>query len=131
MKLQHRPATARISGQGGFALVETLIATAIIAGMLAAVFQVIQTGAQQSRSVEQRRLAILTAQSQLAAVGASENNRLGESRGVSNEISWRISITPRGRSRTSTARLEDVTVTTGIAGEERALFVLRTIRVAQ
>jgi type II secretory pathway pseudopilin PulG len=131
MKLQHRPATARKSRQGGFALVETLIAAAIIAGMLAAVFQVIQTGAQQNRSVEQRRLAILTAQSQLAAVGASENNRLGESRGVSNQISWRISITPRGRSRTSTARLEDVTVTTGIAGEERALFVLRTIRVAQ
>lgn len=131
MRPQQHPATARKSRQGGFALVETLIAAAIIAGMLAAVFQVIQTGAQQSRSVEQRRLAILTAQSQLAAVGAAENNRLGESRGVSNGISWRISITPRGRSRSSTARLEDVTVTTGIAGEERDLFVLRTIRVAQ
>jgi type II secretory pathway pseudopilin PulG len=121
---------------GGFALVETLVASAIIAGMLGVVFQVIETGARQIRSVENRRLAILVAQSQLAAVGAAQNNSFGETTGVTGGVRWRIKITQRRGNSSSAARLEDVVVTTGmddatVNKDRRDLFVLRTVRVAR
>ena len=117
--------------ENGFALIETLIATAIIAGMLGAVFQVIETGARQTRAVENRRLAILVAQSQLAAVGAAQNNSFGETKGVTGGIRWRIKVSPRRGNANSAARLEDVLVTTGMDNDGRDLFVLRTVRVAR
>lgn len=115
----------------GFALVETLIAAAIIAGMLGVVYQVIETGARHSRTVENRRLAVMVAQSRLAAVGAAQNASLGETKGQTNGVRWRVEITPRRSELASDARLENVTVTTGMTGEDRDLFILRTIRVAK
>ena len=84
------PIKRRGQRENGFSLVETLIASVIIAGMLGVVFQVIETGARQTRAVENRRLAILVAQSQLAAVGAAQNNSFGETKGVTGGIRWRI-----------------------------------------
>jgi general secretion pathway protein I len=115
----------------GFALIETLIAIAIIAGMLGVTYQVIESGARQTRRVEDHRLAVLIAQSQLASVGAAQNNAFGESRGVTDGIRWRIAITPYRSGTASAAKLEQVSVTTGLDSDGRDLFVLRTIRVAR
>jgi prepilin-type N-terminal cleavage/methylation domain-containing protein len=115
----------------GFSLVETLVATAIIAGGLGATYQVVGTGARQTRIVEDRRLAILVAQSQLAAVGAARNNSFGETRGVTDGMRWRITIKPWRGGGVSAVRLEDVSVTTGLDSDGRDLFTVHTIRVAR
>ena len=117
--------------ENGFSLIETLIATAIIAGMLGAVFQVIETGARQMRAVEQRRVAILVAQSQLAAVDAAQSSSFGETRGVTDGVRWRIEVARRPQTIASAAQLDDITVTTGLDSDGRDQFVLKTIRVAR
>lgn len=117
--------------ENGFTLIETLIATAIIAGTLGATYQVIATGAKQTSAVEDRRLAILVAQSQMAAVGAAQNSGFGETRGVTDGVRWRIEIAAYRSGPASSAKLEQVTVTTGLDRDGRDLFALRTIRVAR
>ena len=115
----------------GFTLIETLIATAIIAGMVGTTYQVITTSARQTGEVENRRLAILVAQSQIAAVGAAQNSGFGETRGVTDGIRWRIVIDAYRSGPVSAARLEQVRVTTGLDSDGRDLFTVRTIRVAR
>lgn len=117
--------------EDGFSLVETLIAALIIAGMLGVVFQVIENGARQSRTLENRRLAILVAQSQLSAIEAIENTSFGEMQGETSGVRWRVEVSPRPSSIASTVKLEDVVVTTAMSDDDRDLFVLRTVRIAQ
>ncbi len=121
--------TAR-SSENGFTLVEVLVAITIIGAALGVTSQVITNGAQQTRAVEERRLAILVAQSQLAAVGAARNSRFGESRGSTDGVRWRIEVKPWTSGIVSPVRLEEVIVTTGME-QSRDLFVLRTVRVAR
>lgn len=116
---------------GGFALIETLIATAIIAAMLGLTFQTMQNQARGARMVEDRRKAMLVAQSQLAAIGASNSTAFGETRGVSDGINWRVSVTPYRSGVSSAVRLQSVRVSTGLVGNSRALVTLNTLRVAQ
>jgi prepilin-type N-terminal cleavage/methylation domain-containing protein len=127
--VKHRPKI------NGFTLVETLVATAIVAAALGVTWQVVETGARQNRAVESRRIAILVAQSQMAAVGAAQNNSLGDTRGVTDGISWRIAIKPYTAGPASAIKLEEVSVTTGLAkgleSDKRDLFTLQTIRVAR
>ncbi len=115
----------------GFSLVETLVATAIIAGGLGATYQIVGAAARQTRTVEDRRLAILVAQSQLAAVGAAQSNSFGETRGVTDGIRWRITIKPWRGGGVSAVKLDDVRVTTGLDSDGRDLFTVNTIRVAR
>ncbi len=121
---------ARRAKEAGYSLIETLVAIAIIAGALGVTAQVISSGARQTRAVEDRRLAILVAQSQMAAVGAAQNSRFGDSRGVTDGVRWRIAVKPWSSGVASPVRLEEVVVTTGLeTGGD--LFTLRTIRVAR
>lgn len=115
----------------GFALAETLIATAIIAAMLGVTFQSIETGARQTRQLEERRQAMLVAQSQLTAVGAAQSTSFGETSGLTSGIRWRLSIRPYLANEPSGARLEEVTITAGLASDRRDLVTLRSIRVAR
>jgi general secretion pathway protein I len=117
--------------RNGFSLIETLIATAIVAGALAVTWQVVETGARQARAVEDRRLAILVAQSRLAAVGAAQNSSFGETRGTADGVRWRVSVKPYAQGPASAAKLEEVTVVTGMEGDKRDLFSLSTVRVAR
>lgn len=115
----------------GFALAETLVATAIIAAMLGVTFQSIETGARQTRQIEDRRKAMLIAQSQLTAVGSAQSASFGETSGLTSGIRWRLSVQPYRANEPSGARLEAVSVTAGLAGETRDLVILNTIRVAR
>ena len=117
--------------QNGFALVETLVATAIIAAMLGVTFQSIETGARQTRLIEDRRQAVLIAQSQLSAVGAAQSNAFGDTRGLTGGISWRLTVQPFRANQPSAARLEEVTVTAGLAADPRPLVILKTVRVTR
>lgn len=115
----------------GFALAETLVAAAIIAAMLGVTFQTIESGARQTRMIEDRRQAMLVAQSQLTAVGAAQSTSFGETSGLTSGVRWRLTIQPYRANEPSGARLEQVNVTAGLASDKRDLVVLRTIRVAR
>lgn len=115
----------------GFALAETLVAAAIIAGMLGVTFQTIENGARQARLIEDRRQAMLVAQSQLTAVGSAQSTSFGETSGLTSGIRWRLMVQPFRADEPSGARLEQVSVAAGLAGDKRDLVVLRTIRVAR
>ena len=119
------------SDESGFALAETLVAAAIIAAMVGVTFQSIETGARQTRLVEERRKAMLVAQSQLTAVGSAQSTSLGETSGLTSGIRWRLSVQPYRANEPSGARLETVSVTAGLASDKRDLVILKTIRVAR
>ena len=57
-------------GDAGFALVEAMIGAAIVAISLAAMYAAIYESASRNRMAEQRRTAMMIAQSELAAVGS-------------------------------------------------------------
>lgn len=115
----------------GFALAETLVATAIIAAMLGVTFQSIESGARQTRMIEDRRQAMLIAQSQLTAVGSAQSTSLGETSGITSGIRWRLSVQPYRANEQSGAKLELVSLTAGLEREKRDLVILKTIRVSR
>lgn len=124
-------ALGRDRSERGFALAETLVAAAIIATMLGVTFQTIESGARQARQIEDRRQAMLVAQSQLTAVGAAQSTSFGETSGLTSGIRWRLTVQPYRANEPSGARLEQVSVTAGLASDKRDLVVLRTVRVAR
>jgi type II secretory pathway pseudopilin PulG len=119
------------SVEKGFALAETLVATAIIAAMLGVTFQSIESGARQTRMIEDRRQAMLIAQSQLTAVGSAQSTSLGETSGITSGIRWRLSVQPYRANQQSGAKLELVSLTAGLEREKRDLVILKTIRVSR
>ena len=75
--------------------------------------------------------AMLVAQSQMTAVGSAQSTSLGETSGITSGIRWRLSVQPFRANEPSGARLEQVSVTAGLARDSRDLVVLKTIRVAR
>lgn len=118
------------STSAGFALVEALVAAAIVAVMLVAVLQSVVAQSRASRLVEQRRLAVLVAQSQLAAIDAVAGDRAVASQGVTSGIRWRVAVRPFA-TRFSRPRLDEVTIAAGTGSAGKPLVVLRTLRIVR
>jgi type II secretory pathway pseudopilin PulG len=78
----------------GSVLVEALIAAAIVAMVLVAVFQIAADSAARRHGVETRRHALLIAQSQLAAVGSTVPLAPGAVQGRDGDEVWRIDMQP-------------------------------------
>ncbi len=118
-------------GQAGFAIVETLVASAIIAAMLGVTYQAMQTSARQCRMVEDRRLATLVAQTQMAAIGASVTGNFGETRGTTSGVDWRIVAVPYRADGANSGRikLDLISVSAGLGNRE--LVTLRTLRLSR
>jgi type II secretory pathway pseudopilin PulG len=76
----------------GSALIEALVAAAIVAGVLGAVFESLSAAQQRQAGLEQRRAALMIARSRLAAVGAEIATSPGETDGVQGDFSWRVRI---------------------------------------
>ncbi len=121
----------RQTNENGFALAETLVSAAIIAAMLGVTFQSITISAQQSRMIEQRRLALLVAQSQIAVSDAVTSTSFGEARGVTVGINWRVSVTPYQGATPSSVPIELVTVSAGNGTGGASLITLKTLRIAR
>ncbi len=119
------------SHDSGFALTETLVSAAIIAVMLGVTFQSITASAQQSRMIEERRAALLVAQSQIAAANAATSTSFGDVRGVSNDIAWRITIASYRGAVSASVPLELVTVSSGNGMDGKPLISLKTLRIAR
>jgi len=88
------PTLTPATGDAGSVFVESIIAAAIVAMALGATYRVIADSAGRDRGVEQRRAALLVAQSELAAVGSEIPLESGQHAGLSGDILWRVDVTP-------------------------------------
>src|SRR3546814_7280949 len=91
-----------IRSDRGSIFLETVIATAIIAMILGAAYEAIGDSVKRARRVEHEQLSMLTARSQLAAVGTAVPLTPGITRGVDGTRAWSIEVRPYAGAREST-----------------------------
>jgi hypothetical protein len=80
----------------GSALVESIVAAAIVALALGTTLRVIADSAARDRAADARRTALLVAQSELANVGADIPLAPGDGSGRWGDLAWRVRISPYG-----------------------------------
>ncbi len=127
MKRERRART----DQSGFALIETLVATAIVAMMAAMLFDVVIRDSMAHRALAQRRVAVAIAQSRLeqaAVVGLTGDL---PSNGVDQGFQWRITkALSGGNARETGPPLSLVTVEVAPVGQPRPMVRLQTLQIA-
>jgi hypothetical protein len=99
-------------GEQGSVLVEAMVGSAIIAITLLGMYEAIVTSASHNRMAEDRRNAIMIAQSELAAVGTIIPSLPGTTEGTQGDFYWRVDIAPYGQDE-STPQLGRVANQTG------------------
>lgn len=82
------------SADAGSVFVESVIAAAIVAMVLAATLRTIADSAARERAIEARSTAMQIAQSEIAAVGSEIPLAAGETSGVVGAQVWRVRISP-------------------------------------
>lgn len=126
-------------GESGSVLVEAMVGSAIIAITLAGMYEAIITSVSHNRMAEDRRNAMLVAQSELAAVGTIIPSSPGTTEGTQGDFYWRVDIAPYGQSASTpqlgqlpnqTGTLCLVTVTVADR-KRRPLTMLRTLTLAR
>lgn len=112
----------------GFSVVEALVATAIVAAMSGALFQVVATNANSARAVAERRLAMLVAQSATdLAVVQGARSRAAE-RGATAGMTWTTVGEPyRGAGFGGELRTERIRVSVWNRAAGRPLVTLETL----
>lgn len=113
----------------GFTLPEALVASAIVAAMLGVTLNVVQNNARAARINEERRAALLVAQSQLAVAEVAVPGRFAIREGRSGAIEWQVRIEPY-RSALASPALDQITVSAGAGPSGKPLVELTTLRVA-
>jgi general secretion pathway protein I len=115
----------------GTMMVETMIAAAIVAVMLSAMYVSLSGSAERQRMVAARRQALMIARSELALVGAEVPATPGRTTGLAGSYAWQIDIAPYGGDLNSSEAgpLGVVTVTVAPGGGGRPLATLRTLRI--
>ncbi len=111
----------------GFALIDAMVALAILGVVLGLFFEVIQTTLTARRHAASSLRAVLIAQSQLAL---AETNRSLAASGQDGALRWRTSVEPYAGQANSRG-LEQVTVTVIHGASGRAQVALSTLRLAR
>lgn len=83
-------------GERGSVLVEAMVGAAIIAITLASMYNAIIESASHNRMAEERRYALMVAQSQLAMIGPIIPAVPGVTEGTEGDFNWRVTIEPYG-----------------------------------
>jgi general secretion pathway protein I len=78
----------------GFTLIEVIVAFAIFALSIGAIFEIFQEAEHTSERVRERNLAWLTAQSVLSQLRSDEGPWPSEQHGHSGRLSWSIDVQP-------------------------------------
>ena len=115
--------------EAGFALLETMIALAIMAVMAGLTFLTISTNAQVVRDVALRRRAALVAQSVLDRTVAAGPDAPREGRDAG--LIWTAAVTPYGGDGVLHGGVSLVTVTVTDGRVERPLIRLRTLGLSR
>lgn len=84
----------RGKAKDGFTLVEVLVAFVILAGAVILSFQIFADGLRRLSEVEARTKAVSIAKSELARLSSSKNISEGVTRGTTEGVAWKITITP-------------------------------------
>jgi len=117
--------------QGGFALIEVLVAFAIIALSLTFLFQVTTDCARRTLLAETRRAAELVAESELATAGIIHPLEAGTVSGMDGPFFWWMDTAPYGDNAASVAgRLWSVSIAVRLRSGGPTIFTLRSLRVA-
>lgn len=119
--------TTPAADEGGFALVEAMVALAIVAMMSVLFFQTLAGSAAAAKGIEARRMAVLVAQSQLAAAqaGAVGPDDEGDSAG----LHWSLGVEPWEQgARSGGLPLERLRVSVSAVGSSRPVVVLESLR---
>ena len=121
-------------GEGGFTLLEVVIAFALLAGMLAVVLRLFAEGSSGVARAERRTIALLHAESKLAEIVATAL-RAGQSSGAfADGYAWRAVLVPQRERRPGDLRPVEplqLTVTVSAPGEDAARGVsLDTLHLA-
>jgi type II secretory pathway pseudopilin PulG len=111
----------------GSVLVEALVAVLIVAAMAGLWFDTLAQGVRQQAALGDRRIAILVAQSQLAAAGVLNPSGRQGSSGRDAGMAWRIGVEPYPDAGDG---IEMVTVTVGKPGGA-ALATLQSLQFGQ
>ncbi|MBP6030474.1 MAG: hypothetical protein KA533_03495 [Sphingobium sp.] len=120
-------------GERGVALLEVLIACAIIMAMLGVTYQAMQTHARAAHRLDDQREAVLVAQSVLARVGADIALAPGVTDGGERGLHWRIEIDRYrgdGAGPNDDPVLMQVKVIVGAKVDSTGGFTLATLRLA-
>ena len=114
----------------GTIFLDTMIAAAIVAVSLAMLYSTIADSVKRDGAAQDRAMATLVAQSELAAVGYEIPLDARSAAGVMSPYVWRIAMTPwsGGGTQMGASRLWLVTVTVGRDG--RDVVSLNTLRLA-
>lgn len=130
--MSHRGPVPMHAGERGQALVEALVASAIIAAMLAMTYETVLTTTRAERSLREKRVALPVAQSLLARVGGDIALAPGAMDGSTSGLDWHVEIAPYadgpGRS-VDGPPLLDVQVRVAVPGNAAPAVELRTLRV--
>ncbi len=125
--------------QRGFTLIEVLVAFAVLAMLLGAIYQTFSSGLNASARAERRAVAALHAQSVLAALGSGEPISQGEATGeLDGGYRWQTSVrlleSAGQESASKTARLDAFEVTVTVSWEaplgRQGSVSLNTLRLA-
>jgi hypothetical protein len=106
-----------------------MVATAIVAMMLAVGFRAIGDSALRTRAAEASRSAAMIAQSRLALVGSEIPLAPGEATGVDGAFSWRVRVAPADEGASGMGRLMSVTASVAQTNG-RGRVELTTLRLA-
>ncbi|THD60621.1 type II secretion system protein [Phenylobacterium sp.] len=116
--------------QSGSALVEAMVAVAVIAMMLAVTYRAVGESVLRARAAEATRTAALIAQSRLATVGSEIPLTPGETTGVDAGFAWRVLVEPADQDQSATGELLSVTASVRRPAGRADLAVLRSQRLA-
>ncbi|HEY4078739.1 MAG TPA: hypothetical protein VGM26_17560 [Rhizomicrobium sp.] len=119
-----------MKGDLGSAFIEVLVALAITAVAFGILLEVVGDGAVRARVAENKRAALVVAQSELAAAGVGYPLDGGPVNGVEGPFSWWIDAVPYEQGASSTGILWRVTVHVSLQNGGPVLVQLRSLRLA-
>jgi hypothetical protein len=116
----------------GSVFIESMVAAAIVALSLAAMYRVIEDGAMRDRAVNAKQNALLIAQSELAAVGSAIPLAQGMTGGIEGPYAWRVDISPTeaGSPASSAGSLLQVSVSVRPVDGGNAIVTLNSLALS-
>ncbi len=117
--------------ENGSVLIEAMVASAIVALMLAAMYRAVADTARGSAHAIEKRAALMIAQSELAAVGSALPLSPGVTGGVEGPYAWRVDIEPYAAAAgpSDAGPLFEVTVSVHSADSNADIVTLQSLEI--